>query len=676
MSHRNTLFETVAQLEEIDESVKMELATLKTYDNFEQYFDTNVERIRAISYSESPEMIIDAFDETGADEIEILVGDKSIDYRERLRGKEQLARRMVRLQQQDRLEIFTTQNSDVHSKFYILEKRDGSRTTIVTSANFSKNGWANTKQKNMAVIFYTDGEQEFDDFMDEWFGEFKEYGSQFMGDLLEKVDEEEDKDLEEQVYAFVDGRTTNEDESAELQKKITQELENTEVEKVGVIGDYEDEDEVDMTVSVEDPQAADVRIRANLSGFDNIQNNLKSHARTLDDMHVGGNSLEMPAGTASRYTEEQFGVPKMWRDEEGRIVLQQYDGKQKIFDRDVPEGTASIDTALARVEEYIETVDDFGETQQSEAVKAQMWEVILWYFWSPFCEDYTEEYKSRGIDLDKYIEDLYLFGETNSGKGTLANYAQSLISDNAVTGLTDGDSLGKRVLRGVRKSDTRFPVTFDDVQPRDVDDEVYLNFREKHWNDNGPAVPAVAFVSNYDLPEKRIQNRVKTIHLPVQFENAHARAEQMNNYIERPNPLFAFFAKKFGNRDVAVPKESDDTLVTAREVMTELYEEADRELPSYFPSDGPAEKKHDAGKHLWKTAHDTGIVSFEERGDNLIAQFDNEMSKYSARTYDRALSSDIRSESQGQKIIIKNPTKTKEWLPFNPNPSLIQRLIG
>lgn len=674
MSHRNSVLETVADLGEIDESVRMEFITLKTYQNFEQYFTDDITEIRAITYSESPSMIIDAFNETGAESVEILVGDKSVDYREQLRGKEKMATRLARLQKQDRLALYTTSTSDVHCKFYILTHQDGSRTTIVTSANFSKNGWANTRQKNMGIVFHSDGEQEFDYYMDEWFVEFKEYGEKFMGDLLEEVEEDEDN-FDEHIYAFVDGRTTDMDEDAEFQKKLTQELDDADTEKVGVIADYEDESEVDMKIAIENEREADKRIRPNVSGFEDVQDNLKKHARKFDDIHVSGSSADMPAGTASKITDEEFGAPKMWKDDEGRITLQQFDGTQKVFDRKISGNEPSIGEALERVEEYIETVDDFGETQQPEAVKAQMWEVIIWYFWSSFCEDYCEEYKSRSIDLDKYIHDLYLFGETNSGKGTLANYAQSLISDNAVSGLTDGDSLGKRVLRGVRKADTRFPVTFDDISPRNINNQVYLNYREKHWSNDGTAVPAVAFVSNHDLPEERIQNRMKTIHLPVQFEDAHARAEEMTNYIERTNPIFAFFANRFEKKEVAVPEESDDTLIEARRTVVELYEEADREIPDYFPSEAPAEKSYDAGKHIWKTAFEADIVEFDSRGDNLIAEFQSDVSKYSARTYDRALSTDIRSECQGQKIIIKTPEKAKEWFDFNPRPGIIKRLF-
>lgn len=43
--------------------------------------------------------------------------------------------------------------------------------------------------------------------------------------------------------------------------------------------------------------------------------------------------------------------------------------------------------------------------------------------------------------------------------------------------------------------------------------------------------------------------------------------------------------------------QNADTLAEARQVFKELYDRANRELPSYFPEE-PAEKKYDVGKWM------------------------------------------------------------------------------
>jgi len=62
-----------------------------------------------------------------------------------------------------------------------------------------------------------------------------------------------------------------------------------------------------------------------------------------------------------------------------------------------------------------------------------MWEAIIWFFWAPFINRYATVYRDQGIDLDKYLPSLYIYGEPNSGKGTLARYAFHLISDGHVS---------------------------------------------------------------------------------------------------------------------------------------------------------------------------------------------------------------------------------------------------
>lgn len=660
-----------ASLELPDERIDVNHVMLKTYSNFNEYFTDDIQKLRAVTYSESPEMIIDVYDKIQPDTMEVLIGDRTVDLQEQLRDKEELAIRLVELLEQDKLKIYKTDNSDVHAKLYILEKENG-RTTIRTSANLSKNGWVNSRQKNHATIYHSSGNSTFDEQKDKEFEEFMGYGELFMDNLLRDVEEAEDTEEKIQhVQAFVQGRNTNIDEETELQRKLTDELKqvDADVEQVG----FSDEADVKTDGSV----GVDERIQPSLNGFDDIQDSIRNHSRSYDDINVTGQRLEMPAGTVSEYANDRYGAPKMFlKDDE--LILQKFDGSRLAFDREWSEDKQDvIRRSLEQIEEYIETVDRFGNTNNPEAVKAQMYEVVLWFFWSPFSEDYAEEYRRRDIDLDKYIKDLYLLGETNSGKGTLVNYVLSLMSDGVVDGMVDGDELGKRTFRSVRRADTRFPIVFDDVSASDVNNEVYLNFREKHWADNGVSIPAVGFVSNHKLPKARIQNRLKTIELSVQFENNASNAEEISNLINRTNPVYGFFAEEFQNRDVAVPEDSDDILVEARNVMLDLYEFASFQPPSYFPEDTPAEVKYDMGKQKWKNAYQNDLVDFEQVGENLVASFDENVSSYKVRRFAQHLNGNgIRPNAQGNQITIKSPESAKEWFPFTIENGFLSKTLS
>lgn len=663
----NTLFESAIHIAELDESVNMELATLKTYDNFATYFPDTTDRVRAVTYSESPSMILDMFD-SGIRTLDVIIGDNTKDYRDSLRGNEQLAARLERLHRGDDLTIYLTNEgrSDLHSKLYLIEHDDETRTNIVTSANLSKNGWSSTRQKNIAVVFYTNGRTKLDTYFDEWYAEHKEYATEFMDDLTEQVRDLPDDERRERVFAFIDGRNSTQPETAEYQQSVTEQLDDVPVDRIGVLADFEDADDVDFTTAIVDQETADVTIRPSLAGYAGHQDTLREGMRHMDSVSISNSHIEMPIGTASQYSLQKFGTPKMWRSSiDDRLVLQRPDGRQQELMRSW-DGSETMDTALGYLEEYIETVDEYGTTQNPAAAKALMFEVVLWFFWAPFSTEYAIEYERRGIDLDKFLPGLYVFGETNSGKGSVVKYALSLISDGVVTDMVDGSDLGKRALRKARNAGSLFPVVFDDIKAGKLDDEVYLNYREKHWSPDGARMPSLAFVSNDDLPTPRLQKRLKTLHFSIQYQNAHKQAQYVTSLIDRPNPLFALFAEEFAERPVAVPEHSNDTLQTVREVLDDMYDFAGRDVPDYAPFDEPAEKTYDTGKYFWQNVYDAENVHMGMRGDNLIATFDDTFSKYDTRTYERALPTAARGQSDGNVITIKNPGTALEWFPFDP----------
>ena len=664
----NTVFESGIQLDSIEEETELELATLKTRNNFEAYFTDDVTRIRAITYSDSPETLVHLLENVGTDDLqlEVVIGDNTVDYRKKLRGKEQLATRLEELQRKDRLRIIlaSKKSNEVHTKLYILHHEDGTRTNILGSPNLSEQGWGHSRQKNAIAVFRTSGDQEFDKVFDSWYREHREYGQQFMQDLTEKIEEVEDEEERENlIHAWVDGRSTSQDEEAELEQELTEQLKDLEIEKATIVGEFEDPDQ---TIAVTDGSGAtDTTINQSLDGFNSCIGELREETRSID-ASIDGKTLRASPGAISEHSHANFGAPKMWfqRDD---LVLQTPENYQLQLTREPPEDREKIDTALQHLEEYFQTVDEFGRTDHPEAVKAQMWEAILWFFWAPFINRYAAVYRNQGIDLDKFLPSLYIYGEPDSGKGTLARYAFHLISDGHVTEPIDGDSLNKTRLRNVRNVDSNFPVVFDDIDPSDVDNEAFLNFMQKHWTPEVD-IPALAFISNDTLPRNRIQRRAKILNFDVQFKDTHHTAKYVHDLTERSNPLFTWFAHLFQERDVIIRTDDADTLAEARQVFKDLYERADRQLPSYFP-EKPAEKQYDIGRWEWEDAYSSGIVAFTRRNNNLIAQFDESLSVYgSVRQYARTLPKEARATRDGHHIKIRSEEPAKEWFPFEIDP--------
>jgi hypothetical protein len=537
----NTVFESAAQLAETNEEIKLEIATLKTRDNFETYFTDDVTHIRAVTYSDSPETLHNLLENVGADDVtlEVVVGDNTLDYRKKLRGKEELASTLDRLQRENRLQIYLTglKNNEVHSKLYILQHQDGSRTNILGSPNLSKQGWGSTRQKNAIAVFRTNGNQPLDNVFDQWYDEHKGYGKQFLEDLTEQLEDVDEEEREEIIHAWVDGRTTSHDEEAELEQELTERLDEANVETATIIGEFEDPD---LTLAVtDDPENADESINQSLNGYDDYIPDLLEEVRSID-ASIDGGTLRASPGAISKHSKEKFGAPKMWFNADDQLKLQTDTQTQLTLTRDLPNDPEKIDTALKHLEEYFHTVEEFGRTDYDEAVKAQMWEAIIWFFWAPFINRYAAVYREHGIDLDKYLPSLYIYGEPGSGKGTLARYAFHLLSDGYVKEPVDGDQLNKTRIRQVRNVDSVFPVVFDDIDPNDLDTEAFLNFLQKHWTGE-VEIPALAFISNVNLPRKRIQHRAKILNFDVQFKDTHQTAKYVNDLTERSNPLFTWF---------------------------------------------------------------------------------------------------------------------------------------
>lgn len=659
----NTIFETAVQLSD-DENAELELATLKTRDNFETYFTEDVTDIRAITYSDSPETLLNLLQEVGTEDVnlEVVVGDNTVDYRKKLRGKEQLAEKLERLQRQNRLRIYlaSLRGNEVHSKLYILQHKDGSRTNIIGSPNLSEQGWGSTRQKNAIAVFRTSGNQPLDNVFDAWYDEHKGYADRFMEDLTDQLKDVDEEEREEIIHAWVDGRNTSKEEEAELEQELTERLDEANVEKATIVGEFENPD---LTLAVSDNESqADEIISQSLNGFDDILSQLREETRSID-ASIDSKTLRASPGAISKHSKEKFGAPKMWFNSDDELILQTETQKQLKLTRELPDDQEKIDEALQYLEEYFETVDEFGRTERGKAVKAQMWEAIIWFFWVPFINRYAKVYKEHGIDLDKYLPSLYVYGEPGSGKGTLTRYAFHLLSDGHVREPEDGDSLNKTRLRAVRNVDSVFPVVFDDISPKDLDTETYLNFRQKHWTGEID-IPGLAFISNDNLPRSRIQHRAKILNFDIQFKDTHHTAKYVNDLTERSNPLFTWFAEIFKDRDVIMRSQDADTLAEAREVFKELYEKADRELPSYFP-DEPAEKKYDIGKWMWEDAYQSDIVEFERRNGNLIAQFDESLSPYSGvRKYKRSLPNEARAQQDGTQVLIRAEDPAIDWFPF------------
>jgi len=655
------------------DDVEMEFRILRSWNSFTDVFE-DAKEVQTVTYCDSPQLILRILekDETiDVDSLEVVVGDRTPEqYREKLTNHVDEAYRMKEHIEDGRLRIYNLDSSRsiLHTKLYRIVNHDGSHTLIIGSANLSKQAWENTKQTNTVVLYHTDGTSGVDEAFEAMYETQKEdYSTEFMSGLIEELDDiETEEDERERVSAWVDGRVGDHDEVTELNKKVTEELDDVDVEVHALTDDPED---ADSTVAfVDEPDKPDEVIEERISlsrrGFDNGTAAFEG-LRNYDNTTIKDDVIRTTPQAYTEYLQEEYGIPKMWFSEaDGRLVMDGPSRRHGLMADGLPDDPSRIDDALEDLEAYFETVEEYGDSNDYEAVKAHMFEALLWFFWAPFVNKYASRFRDANLTLDDALPFLYIYGESNAGKGTFAQFALSLISHGVVDEPADADEIGTRQVRGLRKIDSAFPLVVDDVTKNKIDNQIDGPLRNywKNWP-GGIQYPGIAFISNNKRPKKWFRNRAKILHFDVFFEGTFKSRHEVGDVIDQNNPVYEWFTHLLGERDIEL-RESNDTLYDARQALLDLYEAAGRDAPDYFPRK-PADDHYDTAKGKWHRAHDRGQLEFSEYDGNIVATFNEEM-QYDVKSYSRSLPTRMRADAHGREIEIKHVDNFADWFGENP----------
>lgn len=673
----------------------------KSWRSFSDVFD-GAKRMGIVTYCDSPEFILDLFEDLDdLESLEVVVGDVS-DYRERLIDKPDLADRLEQLRSEGKLVIYLCENKEVHSKLYLVEYNDSvleeadedgdedqmtlggeapvetepedtddgtPAKVIVGSPNLSRNAWSN--QTNMGVVYDTKTDSEL-------YGEFEELyrdhrdsynsGGPFLEDLSEQL-ELSDDDREEVIKLYTEGRVGTQDELGEVHGRLADHI-DAEVEAVDLaldggtdtVAEQESEEpELDTEdESIEnDPDLEDApqdRITLSLRGYE--ESTVDTLSQMTDfDATVSNDTLTTSPDAFQRYAQQVFDVPTMHLNESKDELKFHYDGTVYRVTQP-PSNPERVDEALAEIEDYFATVDNYGNSNNPTAVKAHMYEALLWFFWAPFANRQAQFYREHGINLDKALPYLYVFGESNGGKGTFCRFALSLISGNRVEAPVDADEIGKRKVRNLRSAHTSFPVVVDDITKQKVNS---LDTLRNYWSGwtGETAYPMFAFISNDKRPGEWFRNRAKILRFDVNFMTSHQGEAEVNRLIDTENPISQWFGYEYLNRDLELGTDSD-ALREVRAAMQDLYEHADRPLPDYFPTE-PAEQAYDTGRERWRNLIDREDVEIAKDSDTLQVTFPESMN-FELHEYKRDPPMTVRIEKRGLDLIIKTPDEFFDWL--------------
>lgn len=637
----------------------------KSRRSFTNLFEDAV-RLHCITYCESPEILLDLFEDHGLEELEVIVGDIE-DYRERLIDRPEIADRLEQLKEDGSLRIYTCPNKTVHSKLYEIEYEDGSLTLLCGSPNLTRAGWRN--QTNAAVVFETEPDTDVHDEFRAIYDDHKDsYAKLFLDDLTEEI-EASGQEREAVIERWVEGRTAEKDEIEEIHGTLTEKLVTegssgdesipVAVDGAAVVDEGEDEDAEEIEAQdaeIEDDQPPEQEMVVSLQGYsDRGKEQVES---TFNDFGtVAGDELRITPSGYGRQLKQVYGVPKMHVDS-GKQQLSLTAGEEyQQMGAAPPEDPDAIDHALSQLEAYFETVDDYARSNRRTAMKTHMFEALLYVFWSPFVNLHADQLRRNNLQLDKRLPFLFIYGESNSGKGTFTKFALNLLSDGQVSGALDADDFGKRRVRAIRKLNTCFPLVVDDIQKSKIRQTDTLRNYWSEWNPER-TYPALVFISNDTKPDEWFRNRAKLIHFDGQFMSNIEGEAEVNRLIEQRNPIFHWFTHLYLGRDREL---HNDILAETRAVFSELYDRADRELPAYFP-DRPAEEIYDMGRRRWQQAKADEKYGMREEDERLHLEFAEGMETYEILRFKRDLPEQVRAEKYGNELVIKTPDQFRTWL--------------
>ncbi|WP_430639394.1 tyrosyl-DNA phosphodiesterase [Haloferax volcanii] len=658
-----------------DESDASHVEIFKSWRSFSDVFE-GAKRMRVVTYCDSPEFILDLFEDLeNLERLEVVVGDVD-DYRERLIDKPDLADRLEQLRRDDKLVIYLCENKEVHSKLYLIEYPEedqageeadeddqmtlgGEATTesdssaeasaapakvVIGSPNLSRNAWSN--QTNVGVVYDTTVESglyaQFEGLYQDHRDSYNK-GGPFLEDLSEQL-EQSDDDREEVIKLYTEGRVGTQDELGEVHGRLADHI-DAEVETVDLALDGRTSSEDDRSQSADDAASTDESTVSTLSQMTDF------------DATVSNDTLTTTPDAFQRYAQQVFDVPTMHLNEDRDQLKFHYDGTVYRVTQP-PNSPEKVDEALAEIENYFATVDDYGNSNNATAVKAHMYEALLWFFWAPFANRQAAFYRQHGINLDKALPYLYIFGESIGGKGTFCRFALSLISGNRVEAPVDADEIGKRKVRNLRSAHTSFPVVVDDITKQKVNS---LDTLRNYWSGwtGETSYPMFAFISNDKRPGEWFRNRAKILRFDVNFMTSHQDEAEVNRLIDTENPIFQWFGHEYLNRDLVLGEDSD-ALREVREAMLDLYEFADRPVPGYFPTE-PAEQAYDTGRERWRNLIDRDDVEISKDGDTLQVTFPESMN-FELHEYKRDPPMTVRIEKRGLDLIVKTPDEFFDWL--------------
>jgi hypothetical protein len=628
----------MTQVASVVGSPRLRSRVITRRQEFDSLFE-GYDRLQAISYVVSPDLLLHLFEKQGLREVEMVVGENLTDqYRQALSQKRQVTAALAELVEQGKLRILVPKRT-IHSKLYVLQ-RDGLCRVIQGSANLTETARQATHQVN--YVWYADLAPD-DPWLDRVLDDYKAHlqgCSLFMGDLIDLFHERPEQDRGELVEAWLKGRVVEEDE-LEV-RRILQQMTARSLESL-------DGTSPEPIFTVELPAAPKAKQR--------VERLLAPLSPVL-----AGRDARVNALAYLRYVQETHEVPLMQVSLADRKVLLGIDGPASSLSEPPPDDSA-VAGALQHIEDYVDTVD-WGRCLDPQFAKTSIFEGLLYFLAAPFAHEHMKVRRRRYAHVDsRGPQVLYVFGQAQNGKSTFLKFALHLLTGRHILPIP-GARFSKTRIQGAAALGTAFPLVFDDValsSKSGTFEEVLKSYWEVWWREDC-AAPQIILTGNSENLKEWAKSRLKRIDFDVQFAPNEEQKGELNRILEVNNPLFKWFSFLYVDQLEHGASPGEDELSMARAVMKELYRRAGRPLPPFFPEE-PVERLYNPGRRAWQDVLDRFRKASATRdGDRLLIDFKDDMQYREVLAYAGHLPQTVKHKVKGRTIVVESPREFNEWL--------------
>ncbi len=617
------------------------MLTLKRRTQWDKLFD-GFTQMKAISFVVQPVFLLEYFSQRGYEKIELLVGKGLTDqYKEKMSDtKIRVIEELHEKTSSEDLVLWGTKD-EVHTKLYILENDDYARV-IVGSPNLSYK--ASGKGQIEFVVYWDlyyhnpNHVKTLEMFVKEYESHFSDKCTRFMKDLEELFLDLDDMEPKEVIRIW---RSNSQPDDLRGYRVIYDELSAQAMQETN-----NPEDDV-ITITV--PK---------------ISSSRKTFLTNTIGAKFDGTDMVVSRSKFLR-AESHNGIPQMKLNEtigELRIGI---NGKMKILNNNCTK--EQIFEGLRDIEEYISMVDE-ATCDAPEYVKMSMMEAIIYSFAAPFANHWLRNKRQlTNYSNRRGPRHLLLIGDGFNGKTTFMRYINWLITGSHLEPVDAKKFTSKEwtsLFEHMQSSGSMMPVMVDDIKKRAVQgstptlEPFIKSYFEGEWNDR-LIYPMILGSSNYTVDGDWAKSRVRRLNFDVQFSGNESDEILINRLISKENTVFSAFSSAYISRLAIGVEYSKDELFNARKIMAEIYAEAGRPIPSYFPHSPPEDNFDVDAIYCFNQVRKHKLVGEKKKKSVVILNFKGRSALHEFRS---RLPQTIKYQYSGEEMVIQNREIYEEFM--------------